>query len=214
MLTNNGHFFAKGGGKHSIIRVMNTKKAFNPNKPYSIKYKPQQIEEMANALLDGLPIHTAFDLAFMESACKCQWENNYNKWEVERQTNPELEELNVKCYEIITDANGELKIKVDGDKINQISVLKLIKNAQGICMRVYVKQLQNCPRDTDQWQKWAWLLERTFRKDFGKDNDADAASLKIEAIKVEYVDPRASDDRLKKLENEVKETINGGDDKS
>ena len=60
----------------------------------------------------------------------------------------------------------------------------------------------------DNWQSAAWLLERRVRSEYAKDEPTEVKE-KVESIKVTFVDPKDESERLKKLEQEVKDNVGG-----
>ena len=71
----------------------------------------------------------------------------------------------------------------------------------------YLKNINDLLKESKDWQKFAWILERRYRDEYSKEEIISTKAEKVDSIKVVFVDPKQDEDRLKKLEAEVKESI-------
>jgi len=157
-----------------------------------------QIKDLLQALRNGTPIEYACDLAMIDISTYYKWKKAYEDY-----SNLLGENLvDGSKLEVKYDKNGELVIP----SLNNISIFKIIKSYR--CK--YMNELMELLKTERDWQKYAWLLERMYRDVFGKEIAIDTSKNKVESIKVIYTDSKGneSQERLAKLEQEVKESIN------
>ena len=110
-----------------------------------------------------------------------------------------IKELDPEPY---LDKNG----KVKGYYFTPISIIDNLKMAYAEWVADKHEQVNMGLKDN--WQSAAWLLERRVRSEYAKEEVTETKD-KVESIKVTFVDPKDSQDRLAKLEQEVKDNVGG-----
>lgn len=173
------------------------------NIPYS------KIETLLDCVKAGVPIRVALDKARIPQFFYYKWLNIYNEYmsELEKSNNglTDIKELEPIIYK---NKKGE----VSSMHFTPISIIEYIKEAYAtwIISRQEIINIGN-----DGWQSSAWLLERRAKEEYSKEAQTTSESDKVPAIKIVYVDSnkQSTQERLKALEQEVKESINYVEDK-
>lgn len=164
---------------------------------YELRVKPKRIQDLVEGYQEGMSLKAACALAFLRDSQVFRWMRMYNEYLAKLDSG---EETNTNILEVPVDENDCLIYK----KLNILTLCIVLTHARADCQRTYLKFLKE---DDDHWQKWSWLLERTFRKEFGKDLVEDNQVKQVEKIQVVYVDSQEDSNRLAKLESEVKESL-------
>lgn len=181
--------------------------AFTKRSQITIKY--EKMKELLDNVALGVPIRVALDKAKIPQFYYYKWLKLYNEFmdEVEKNHDglkelPELEPL------VYKNKKGEISSMV----FTPISIIEYIKEAYATWIIDRQKIINS---GVDGWQSSAWLLERRAKDEYSKEVQATNESDKVLPIKIVYVDSnkQSTQDRLKALEQEVKESINYVEDK-
>lgn len=176
---------------------------------YKIKLPQYQLEELLINLLDGLPIIKAFRTTNISEYYYNKWLKLYNAYVDDYNANNNNGSLLYESCIKISNIGDTLRIELLNSKVNAISFIYAIKVCCALCEKQYIKMLKECTRESDDWRKFSWFLERRFKDDFGiKEKEIESNKAAVDKIKVIFVDAKDSDDRLKKLDEEVRKTIN------
>ena len=168
-----------------------------------INIKTEKLQKLMESVRDGLPIKYALEKAGIPAWYYYTWLKLYNEFmskkEQEGNFIDEIEELEPEPY---YDKDG----KVKGYYYTPISFIDNLKMAYAEWVEEKHKQINYGIKDN--WQSAAWLLERRVRSEYAKEEPQEVKD-KVESIKVTFVDPQDSKDRLARLEKEVKDNVGG-----
>lgn len=168
-----------------------------------INIKAEKLEILIDSVRNGLPIKYALERSGIPAWYYYSWLKLYNEFitqkEQEQDFINEIEELEPEPF---YDKDGNVK----GHYFTPISIIDNLKMAYAEW--VADKHLQINDGVKDNWQSAAWLLERRVRSEYAKEEPQEVKD-KVESIKVVYIDPKNDDDRIKKLEKEVKDNVGG-----
>lgn len=181
---------------------MNKHPKLNNNTPYEIRIPIERVKKLIESLNEGMPLKYACDYAMIIPQVIQKWNKSFedfiSRWEQDEKS------VDITLIEPPYDKNGNLVYS----KLTTLSAVVVIKNARSGYMKNLNALLKESRKESDQWQKYAWLLERCFRDAYAKDEPIQEESKKIDGVKVTFVDPKTDAERLAKLDKEVKENIN------
>ena len=167
-----------------------------------INIKAEKLTTLIDSVRDGLPIKYALERSGIPAWQYYTWLKLYNEFmgqkESENDFIDDIKELEPEPY---LDKNGEIK----GYYFTPISIIDNLKMAYAEWVATKHNQVNS---GASNWQSSAWLLERRVRSEYAKEETPQQQS-KVESIKVVYVDPNDSKDRLERLEKEVKDNVGG-----
>lgn len=168
-----------------------------------INIKTEKLQTLMESVRKGLPIKYALEKAGIPGWYYYTWLKLYNEFiskkEQEGNFIDDIEELEPIPY---LDKDGKIK----GYYYTPISIIDNLKMAYAEWVEEKHLQVNNGIKDN--WQSAAWLLERRVRSEYAKEEPQEVKD-KVDSIKVTFVDPKDSEERLKKLEQEVKENVGG-----
>ena len=168
---------------------------------YKLYLPIEKIKCLVESCQKGIPITYACDKAMIPAFYISRWRKELDEYLARAETD---EDIDLSFIEPPYDKNGNLVY----EKLNTLSLSVVIKNARANYLENLTDLLKACAKDSDAWQKYAWLLERSFRDAYSKDYQEPTSKV-VESIKIVYVDENTDKDRLEQLEKEVKENING-----
>lgn len=179
---------------------------------------------LKTALSVGASIDEACDLA-------CIPKQVYEDWEYTHSLMTNIKSLmyalNITEYVDITDEilSTYTDYDIDRDLLNELKrnkyyaqdVYDLIEKCNYYKAKVIIYHLSNIhspKKKTNDWKSSAWYLERTNPDRYGRNPNVKDKDTTIDKISIEFVDPTKQDtqDRLKALEQEVKDSLNGNKD--
>ena len=167
----------------------------NPNKiPYQIRISLGRLEKLFEALKDGMPLTYACDLVMIPRQVIFYWQKAFDEYMTENEGKEDY-----KLLEPQYDSDGKLVL----EKLTTIKAVAVIKKMRA----EYLKNINDLLKESKDWQKFAWILERRYRDEYSKEEIISTKAEKVDSIKVVFVDPKQDEDRLKKLEAEVKDSI-------
>ena len=168
-----------------------------------INIKTEKLQTLVESVAQGLPIKYALERAGIPAWYYYTWLKLYNEFisQKEQEGNfvDDIAELEP---EPILSKDGE----ITGYYFTPISIIDNLKQAYAEWVAEKHRQVNMGTKDG--WQSAAWLLERRVRSEYAKD-EPQAIKEKVDSVKVVFVDPKDSEDRLKQLEKEVTENVGG-----
>lgn len=168
-----------------------------------INIKTEKLQTLMESVRKGLPIKYALEKAGIPAWYYYTWLKLYNEFMVEKEREgnfiDDIKELEPEPY---LDKDGNVK----GYYYTPISIIDNLKMAYAKWIEEKHDQINYGLKDN--WQSAAWLLERRVRSEYAKEEPQEIKD-KVESIKVTFVDPQDSKDRLAKLEKEVKDNVGG-----
>lgn len=162
--------------------------------PYEIRISLERVKKLFNALEDGMPLTYACDLAMIPYQVVQKWVKSYDEY-----LSRDEEDIDLTKIEPDYDKNGKLVL----EKLTTIKAVAVIKKMRA----EYLRNINDLLKESKDWQKFAWILERRYRDEYSKEEIISTKAEKVDSIKVVFVDPKQDEDRLKKLEAEVKDSI-------
>jgi len=162
--------------------------------PYEIRISLERVKKLFSGLEEGLPLTYACDLAMIPYQVVQKWVKSYDEY-----LSSGEEDIDLTKIEPDYDKNGKLVL----EKLTTIKAVAVIKKMRA----EYLKNINDLLKESKDWQKFAWILERRYRDEYSKEEIISTKAEKVDSIKVVFVDPKQDEDRLKKLEAEVKESI-------
>ena len=177
--------------------------AFTKTSQINIKY--EKLKKILDSVADGVPIQYAFDLAGLPQYFYWKWLNIYKEFIAEQ------EKMNDDCLNDFDELEPVPVLNKDKKVVaytyTPISFIENIKKAYATFVIDKHNQIAN--PIGDEWKASAWLLERRVKSEYAKEETINQTGGKVESIKVVYVDPEDSKDRLAKLEKEVRDNVTG-----
>ena len=168
-----------------------------------INIKTEKLQTLMESVRKGLPIKYALEKSGIPAWYYYTWLKLYNEFisEKEREGNfcDDLKELEPEPY---YDDKGNIK----GYYYTPISIIDNLKMAYAEWVEEKHIQINDGIKGT--WESAAWLLERRVRSEYAKEEPQEVKD-KVESISVTLVDPKDSEERLKRLEKEVKDNVGG-----
>ena len=168
-----------------------------------LNIKEEKLINLIDSVRRGLPIKYALEKSGIPGWYYYTWLKLYNEFMSKKESEgnyiDEIKELEPEPY---LDKNG----KVKGYYFTPISIIDNLKMAYAEWVADKHEQVNMGLKDN--WQSAAWLLERRVRSEYAKEEVTETKD-KVESIKVTFVDPKDSQDRLAKLEQEVKDNVGG-----
>ena len=173
---------------------------------YTLLLPKKKVQTLVESLLKGTPVTYACDKALIPPFYISRWRKELEDYIEQKVSEADAigEEPDLSFIEPPLDDNGELI----WEKLNTLSLSVVIKNARACYLEQLNDLLKDSVKDTDQWQKYAWLLERCFKDIYSREEQNNEKVKTVEAIKVVYVDENSDNERLEKLDREVRENIN------
>lgn len=171
---------------------------------YQLRIPPERIKKLVENIINGMPITYACDRALVNNNLLYRYVKDYEDYC--KRLAEDDESADDSAIEIPVDENDE----VIYEKLTTLTVGALVKNARAEALRELLDSLR-CANREDVWQKYAWLIERSYRDTFGKEIELKATNTNdkaiSQAITVSFVDPNSDEERLKQLDLETKEAI-------
>ena len=168
-----------------------------------INIKTEKLQTLMESVRKGLPIKYACEKSGIPLWYYYQWLKLYNEFISQKEQDGDfingIDELEPEPY---YDKDGKIK----GYYYTPISIIDNLKMAYAEWVEEKHDQINAGIKDN--WQSAAWLLERRVRSEYAKDEPTEVKE-KVESIKVTFVDPKDESERLKKLEQEVKDNVGG-----
>ena len=168
-----------------------------------INIKSEKLTKLIESVERGLPIKYALERSGIPAWYYYTWLKLYNEFisqkEQEGNFTDDIPELEPEPY---LDKEGNIK----GYYFTPISLIDNLKQAYAEWVAEKHEQV-NCGIK-DNWQSAAWLLERRVRSEYAKEEPQEVRD-RVESIKIAFVDPKESADRLAKLEQEVRNNVGG-----
>lgn len=168
-----------------------------------INIKSEKLTKLIESVSRGLPIKYALERAGIPAWYYYTWLKLYNEFisEKEQEGNytDDIEELDPEPY---YDNKGNVK----GYYFTPISIIDNLKQAYAEWVAEKHEQVNTGLKDN--WQSAAWMLERRVRSEYAKDEPQEVRE-KVDSIKIAFVDPKESADRLAQLEQEVRNNVGG-----
>lgn len=168
-----------------------------------INIKAEKLQTLMESVRKGLPIKYACEKSGIPLWYYYQWLKLYNEFITQKESDGDyindIDELEPEPY---FDKDGKIK----GYYYTPISIIDNLKMAYAEWVEEKHDQINAGIKDN--WQSAAWLLERRVRSEYAKDEPTEVKE-KVESIKVTFVDPKDESERLKKLEQEVKDNVGG-----
>ncbi len=168
-----------------------------------INIKSEKLQTLMESVRKGLPIKYALEKSGIPAFYYYTWLKLYNEFISQKESGgnfiDDLEELEPEPY---FDKEGNVK----GYYYTPISIIDNLKMAYAEWVEEKHEQVNAGIKDN--WQSAAWLLERRVRSEYAKEEPQEIKD-KVESIKVTFVDPKDSADRLAKLEQEVRNNVGG-----
>ena len=173
------------------------------SKTSKINIKTEKLQTLMESVRRGLPIKYALEKSGIPAWYYYTWLKLYNEFISEKEQEGNFcDDLSELEPEPIKDKNG----KVVGHIYTPISIIDNLKMAYAEWVEEKHIQINDGIKGT--WESAAWLLERRVRSEYAKEEPQEIKD-KVESIKVVYVDPKDSEERLKRLEQEVKDNVGG-----
>lgn len=168
-----------------------------------ITIKTEKLQTLMESVRKGLPIKYALEKSGIPAWYYYTWLKLYNEFMAEKEQEgnfiDDIEELEPTPY---LDKDGNVK----GYFYTPISLIDNLKMAYAEWVEEKHNQINFGLKDN--WQSAAWLLERRVRSEYAKEEQVETKD-KVESIKVTFVDPQDSKERLAALEKEVKDNVGG-----
>lgn len=178
-------------------------------------------------------LHKAFKVgASVDEACELARvpKKLYDNWEYTHHLISEIKNLmyslNLDNYTDITDEiiNDNTDYEIDIYLLNELKknkyyandVFMLIEKCNQYKAEVIIEHLNRIrytsKQKNNEWKSSAWYLERINPIRYGKkdpDKIESKDDIKTEKITIQYIDPKSADERIKNLEQLVREEIEG-----
>ena len=168
-----------------------------------INIKKEKLTILIDSVRSGLPIKYALEKSGIPAWYYYTWLKLYNEFMAQKEREGdylnEIEELEPTP---ILDKNK----KVIGYTFTPISIIDNLKMAYAEWVADKHQQVNEGIKDN--WQSAAWLLERRVRSEYAKDEITETKD-KVDKVEVVFADPKDSQERLKRLEQEVKDNVGG-----
>lgn len=168
-----------------------------------INIKTEKLQTLMESVRKGLPIKYALERSGIPAWYYYSWLKLYNEFmaakEEEGNCLDDIPELEPTPY---LDKEGNIK----GYYYTPISFIDNLKMAYAEWVAEKHEQVNFGLKDN--WQSAAWMLERRVRSEYAKEEPQEVKD-KVDSIRVSFVDPKDSQDRLSKLEQEVKDNVGG-----
>lgn len=169
-----------------------------------IHIENKKLEILIESVRKGIPIKYACHKANIPEFYYFKWLKLYNDY---------MKEIEAKDMFIEEDVINPSK-ELDKSKKTEFSytpVSLIIKIKEAYADFVYSTHQKVIDGDKNTWTAAAWLLERRVRDEYGKESQEQETNNQVQSIKVVYVDSNEeqTQDRLKRLEQEAQESING-----
>ena len=166
-----------------------------------VKIDEEQINELIANIAIGVPIKYAFNKARIPESFYYVWLKLYEDY-IKNTDN--FFDTDFLQPTIVKDKNNAEK-----HYFSPVCIISKIKEAHALWVIETHKKINDGDKS---WTSAAWLLERRAREDYNKDYEStETNNRQVDTIKVLYVDSKESNtqDRLKRLEQEVEDTLNG-----
>lgn len=175
-----------------------------------IHINPEKIQQLLKSAGAGVPIKVALDRAGIPHYIYYNWVRLYDEYISELENNSMGVTTDIKELEPIplySNKPNEKNIIV-GYRVTPLSIVTLLK--QKIATWIETTHIKiNTSTRNDNWQNLTFLLERRVKSEYAKEETINQNTEKVDKVVIEWVDPKQEADRLKKLEEEVKESLNG-----
>ena len=177
--------------------------AFTKTSQLNIKY--EKLKKILDSVEAGIPIQYAFDLAGLPQYFYWKWLSIYKEFVAEQ------EKKNDDCLNDFDELEPTPVLNKDNQVVGYTyTPISFIENIKKAYAGFVISKHNEIANPTgDEWKASAWLLERRVKSEYAKEETINQSGNKIESIKVVYVDPEDSKDRLAKLEKEVLDNVTG-----
>lgn len=168
-----------------------------------IHIENKKLETLIESVRIGIPIKYACQKAQIPEFYYFKWLKLYNDYI------QECESKEIEIEEDVINPSKELdKSKKTEFSYTPVSLILKIKEAYADFVIEAHNKVVVGGKD---WTSSAWLLERRARDEYGKEEKPLETNNQVQGIKIVYVDSNSEDsqERLKKLEKEAQESING-----
>lgn len=178
-----------------------------PKEPLTVKASKQNIEKLYEAIKLGTPLPIALTYARISKSeyefCR-QIEEQVRKAEESELFNGNISEETIRQR---CDENGidfQLVMNIRGKKTYAEACVEFIEGIEQAKAESVVRNLERLTvkEKFSNWQASAWLLERRYPDEFGK-KEEQSDDVKVEPMRVEFIDPKSQQDRLEAMEKEI-----------
>lgn len=185
-----------------------------------MKTDKSKIDKLISAISVGAPITTALDYALISHQTYYDWVDiveqytkiiKLNILDNIKTTNNvfSVETINVCEQEGIDTVLLERLLKTPAYATPYCEIIERVKEAQAEVEVYHLNKIKTADKTTG-WQASAWWLERRRNSEYGKQFvDNGDKTVKVEAVKVQFVDPKIDEDRVKAMEELVKNEVEG-----
>ena len=168
-----------------------------------INIKAEKLTKLIESVSRGLPIKYALERSGIPAWYYYTWLKLYNEFISQKeQEGNYLDDLDELEPEPIYGKDGKT---VKGYYFTPISIIDNLKQAYAEWVAEKHEQVNTGLKD---WQSAAWMLERRVRSEYAKEEQVEIKD-KVDSIKITFVDPKDSADRLANLEQEVRNNVGG-----
>lgn len=167
-----------------------------------IHIEDTKLELLIESVRKGIPIKYACQKAQIPEFYYYKWLKLYNDYM------KEIEAKDSFIEEDVINPKVDKKSKKTMFSYTPVSLILKIKEAYADFV---ISHHQKITDGDKNWTASAWLLERRVRDEYGKDIVEEQVDNKVQSIKVVYVDSQNEEtqERLNRLEQEAKESLNG-----
>jgi len=177
-----------------------------------IHIDPTKIKQLLVSIRNGSPIKIALARAGIPYYIYNIWLGLYNDYIKELDNNKvgALEDIKeLEPTPLYSNKPNESN-KIVGFRFTPISIISKIKQEFSVWVEDTLTHVQTATPKFSFWQNYAFLLERRCKDEFSREETINTNNdNKIDKVVIQWIDPKEDADRLKKLEEEVKASLDG-----